>query len=210
MILSQLIKNKTENNYQSLKVSSFNELLTNKLYLLKKKKYLLKNLFQFFNKYFKRNNINKNSLLINKILYKNRTKNNQFYDNSLVSLIFNIKIVKNNIFINIADIKGHTKFVYSAASAYKKKPLFNIRQKKQLNNLLIDLLKVVINNTKSIQKNTAVLHFKNTNISQELLLINLIKNVFFIKSIKSFNSNPHNGCRPKKLKRTKSKRPLIM
>ena len=47
------------------------------------------------------------------------------------------------------------------------------------------------------------LHFKNVKTYYESFLINLIKKKVFIKAIRSYNLQAHNGCRLKKLSRFK-------
>ena len=129
------------------------------------------------------------------------------YNNNLINFIFTITMKKNNVYIIITDFKGTKKLVYSSSSIKSSEK--NSLLKKKQSNLFIQILKIVIKNSKQINKKNVAIHFKNTTIFQELITILIFKNFFFIKSIKSFNSLPHNGCRPKKFKRLKRK-PLLL
>lgn len=180
--------------------------LQNKFFIYKlinflKKKIKLHDLLNIFLS-FKKNKIFiiENTFLLNNIVNKVSPVN--FYGNNLINFILNIKITKNNIYFNIADIKGHTKFLYSASSVIQdKKDL--LKEKKQTQKLLVNMLKFLINKTKFIQKKVLAIHFTGTKIFQETFITNVIKKVFLLQYIKSFNSFPYNGCRPKKIKKVK-------
>ena len=67
------------------------------------------------------------------------------------------------------------------------------------------ILKHLILKANFLYNKIVVIHFKNAKIYYESLVIKLLSNILFIKSIKSYNLSPHNGCRPKKLKRFKQR-----
>ena len=67
----------------------------------------------------------------------------------------------------------------------------------------INLFKVLIVKAKFLKNKPIALHFKNTKSFYETLIINLLQNKYYIVSVQSCNLSPHNGCRPKKLRRTK-------
>ena len=77
------------------------------------------------------------------------------------------------------------------------------RQKKLQPLALINLLKSLILIANFTQDKSIAIHFKNVKSYYESLVIDLLKKIIFIKSIKSSNLQPHNGCRPKKLKKFK-------
>ena len=68
------------------------------------------------------------------------------------------------------------------------------------------LLKMVINNTSHLENKPIAIHFINVKEHNETLVVNMLREKFFIQYIKSYNGSPHNGCRPKKLKRLKRKK----
>ena len=70
---------------------------------------------------------------------------------------------------------------------------------------IINLLKSLILIANFKNNESLTIHFKNLKSYYESLVINLLKNVIFIKSVKSSNLQPHNGCRPKKLRRIKKR-----
>ena len=51
-------------------------------------------------------------------------------------------------------------------------------------------------------KKPVALHLNNVNFYQNLI-VNKLKQTFYIKVIKSFNQAPYNGCRKKKVRRKK-------
>jgi ribosomal protein S11 len=104
-----------------------------------------------------------------------------------------------NTRIYISDIKGNIIKSYSAG-------LVNLtgKQKTKRYVAVINLLRKVLIETKTLQKTPITLHIKNVTKNYPIKrIIKLLKNKFLIISIKSFNNKPHNGCRPKKTKRLK-------
>ena len=125
------------------------------------------------------------------------------YNKFIVSYIFNILVTRNNMFVTVSDFKGKPKFVYSMASFGEKK-LINPTIKPA--GLIIKMFDTILSDTKHFYKQAVGLHFTNTNMHQESLIVNILKKKFFITLFKSFNFPPHNGCRPKKLRRVKKRR----
>ena len=138
------------------------------------------------NKNFKNLNIIKNFVNLNKI------KQNPF------TYIITLTISQTNTLLNLSDTNGKMIISLSSGSINLKK-----RQKKLQPLALINLLKTLILMTNFKPNESVVIHFKNVKSYYESLVINLLKKVLFIKSIKSINLQPHNGCRPKKLKKIK-------
>jgi ribosomal protein S11 len=119
---------------------------------------------------------------------------------NLINYIININLSKTNTIVNVTDINGNPKVILSAG-LIKLKSSQKIVQPFAIINILKSLfLKATFLNNKCV-----ALHFKNTKIYYESLIINILKNKVFIKSIRSYNLYPHNGCRPKKLKRFKKR-----
>jgi ribosomal protein S11 len=117
---------------------------------------------------------------------------------NLNNYIIKINATKTNTFLNITDSKGNLKLSFSAGKLGLKK-----RQKIAQPNALIQLLKKVFLRAKFLENKTIGLQFRSIKPSHELLVLNMLKNIVFITSIRSYNLYPHNGCRPKKLKRFK-------
>jgi ribosomal protein S11 len=98
----------------------------------------------------------------------------------------------------VTDIKGNPKISLSAG-------LINLtkRQKKTQPMALINIFKILLLKARFLKDNPIALHFKNTKPYYESLIIRVLKDKLYIKSIQSYNLSPHNGCRPKKIKRIK-------
>ena len=120
------------------------------------------------------------------------------YRQNLITYIINIKFSEVNTLINITDIDGNPKLSLSSGTVGLKG-----KEKRVQPLALISIFKTLLINAKFLSKNPVALHFKNTKGYHESLIINLLKNKIFIKSIRSYNLQPHNGCRPKKLMRLK-------
>lgn len=130
-------------------------------------------------------------------------KNSKFYDyksNFFIKYIIGIFISKTNITIYLTNIKGEIKYFVSSSSLK-----LNKRQNKTAT--IIKLFKILLFKNPFLKKeNCTVLHFKNINQRTALTAYSFIANYFKnILSIKIFNNKPHNGCRPKKVKRKKNK-----
>lgn len=117
---------------------------------------------------------------------------------NLITYILKIQFSPTNTLFNVTDITGKSLISFSAGNINLKK-----RQKKKQPLALISMLKRLLSTTKILKNQTISIHFKNVKPYYESIIIKLMKNKFFIKSIKSYNLHPHNGCRPKKLKKFK-------
>ena len=134
----------------------------------------------------------------NKIKNKNTISKKSFFKHNLLNYIIKITLTKTNIFLNITDIKGNLKVFLSSGSLNLKG-----RQKTTQPNSIILLLKKLFLNAKFLKNKTIGLQFKNIKPYHELMILNILKNKIFIKYLRSYNCYPHNGCRPKKIKRFK-------
>lgn len=119
----------------------------------------------------------------------------------LITYIFNIRLSKTNTIITITDVKGNLILNYSSG-------LINLKgkQKKKQPLALTMLLKLILTKTTLLKNRPIAINFKNVPCNHETLIINILKTHFFIKTIKSYNMQPHNGCRPKKKKRIKKRK----
>ena len=168
---------------------------TNKQTYLNKLIKLIKTLNQF-------KNSNKKELLIKK-------KSNMFtvrgsklhlknFKHNLISYIINIILTPTNTIVNVTDIHGNV--IISISAGLIKLTKF---QKKSQPTALLNIFKVLLSKTKFLQNKAVALHFKNVKRFHELFFITALKNKIFVKSFQSYNLQPHNGCRPKKIKRIK-------
>ena len=125
---------------------------------------------------------------------------NQSVKQVLTNYIINIQTSQTNTLISVTDIKGKTIISLSSGSLKLKK-----KQKKTQPLAIMTILKHLILKVNFLYNKIVVIHFKNVKIYYESVVIKLLSNILFIKSIKSYNLSPHNGCRPKKLKRFKQR-----
>lgn len=142
--------------------------------------------------------LNEYQLLKKKLI--DSTKNNTDV-NILVDYILIINMSLTNTVIHLTDIKGKLLVSLSAGQLN-----FTGKQKRKQPSVLIMLLKELLIKTRFVKNKTIAVHFKNTKEYYESLVISMLKEKFFIQLIKSYNLLPHNGCRPKKLKRLKRKK----
>ena len=154
--------------------------------LLKKFKIQLKHLKVFKNV---REITNDNTFLINKSMRP-------------INYILGIKIYKTNIIIYISDIKGNIKFFYTAGSLNLKK---NQKRKKVV--VLTKLLKVLLLNISFITKKDLIaLYLRNFNEGLVKVVYSFLIKHYNLEIVQVNNNQPHNGCRPRKLKRKKRRK----
>ena len=149
-------------------------------------------------------------LLTTNIILKNFAKKKQNFNSKkvlinpvkqvLTNYIINIHMSQTNTLVSVTDIKGKILISLSSGSLKLKK-----KQKKTQPLAIMTILKHLILKANFLHNKIVVIHFKNVRIYYESLIIKLLSNILFIKSIKSYNLSPHNGCRPKKLKRFKKR-----
>ena len=117
---------------------------------------------------------------------------------NLIHYIININLSPTNTLVNVSCVNGNPKMSFSAGFVDLTK-----RQKKIQPMALIKIFKVLLIKTKFLKNKPVALHFKNTKTFFESLIIKALKDKLFIKSVLSYNLSPHNGCRPKKIRRVK-------
>ena len=121
-----------------------------------------------------------------------------FKPKNLIKYIISINLLEKNTFLNVTDIRGNLKF-FRSAGFVELKGKRKIKQPLALNNL-IDSLK---NKASLLYNKPVALHLTNVNFFSYKYVVSKLENFFFITFIRVFDSKPHNGCRPKKIKRKK-------
>ena len=115
-----------------------------------------------------------------------------------VNYIINVIISSTNTIINVRDSKGKNLLTMSAGLIKLTKS-----QKRVQPQALLNLFKILVLKAKYLQGSFVVLHFKNVKRFYESFLVSTLKKKFIILGCQSYNLVPHNGCRPKKIKRVK-------
>ena len=132
-----------------------------------------------------------------------KTKHLKFFNyksNYFIKYIIGIYISKTNVVISLCNIKGEIKYFISANS-------LKLNKKQNKLTTIVKLFKILLLKNPLLKgNNCTILHFKNINQRTAILIYSFISNYLKnIVSIKIFNNKPHNGCRPKKIKRKKNK-----
>lgn len=167
---------------------------------------LIKNLLIFYQKILKQvklllnlNNYEKKkhfARLLN-FIYKisNLRKKNIFHKNlKSFSYVLHVTLLNSNIIINITDLKG--KLITSCSSGIMQ---FTGSQKTKYL-ALINILKKINHEIKYLKNKNFAIHFKGLKKNRRIILKKLDKKIN-IQVIKFFNLSPHNGCRPKKIRK---------
>ena len=173
----------------------------------KNKKQIHKNLIKYLklNAYIKK--IDTTRLFLNQINEKNKIKtlnlvcNNSFSikPNLSIKYILSINLLEKNTFVNVTDIKGNLKF-FKSAGFVGLKGKQKAKQPLALNNLTNSLK----SDAKFLYNEPIALHLTNINYFSYSYVLFKLQEKFFITYIRVFDSIPHNGCRPRKMKRGKN------
>ena len=123
---------------------------------------------------------------------------NSSYKQNLVNFIVNIRFSGKNTLVNVTDIKGSPVISFSSGLIG-----FKGRQKRFQPVAIINIFKTLFIRAKFLTRKPVAIHFRNVKLYYESLIIKMLKNKLFIRAIRSYNLYPHNGCRPRKLKRFK-------
>jgi ribosomal protein S11 len=144
------------------------------------------------------NNIKQNNYkLVNQKLFK--TKTNHLIKDSIMYII-DLMISKSNTFLHVTDASGKLKFFCSAGHLQ-----FKGKNKKFRSNVFKSIYRILITKLHFLKNKPIALHLKNVGFNR-FFIIKKLKKKFFIKTIKIFNFFPFNGCRKKKVRRTKIKK----
>ncbi len=121
------------------------------------------------------------------------------FNNKIITISYILKFIiyKKSIMLHLTNNKGITLF-------YLNSGLLKILTNKKINkHNVLKALSTILENINFSKHNNIALHF-NSNIKQfNKIIIKFIKPNYKINIIKLFNLTPHNGCRPKKIKRLK-------
>ena len=190
-----LIKNLNIKNYSILFNKKQNYIKKSKNRLIKTYNKIKKILFNFIN----------NETIKTRHLYKNFLTNNiKLFESVLNHLkivsILKINMTKSNYFINITNTSGNTFFYITSGL----KDFFG--KQKTTKHSLITILQDIY---KEIQKkfnlfnNNISIHFSGSEKNLNKNIVKKIKHYLKIKKISFFYLTPHNGCKPKKIKKIK-------
>jgi uncharacterized protein YehS (DUF1456 family) len=159
----------------------------------------IKNQIVFFKKLKKAGTIKKLRFLISKT---DIFKPYRFESHNTIKYIIGITIYHRNTIIYLSDIKGTIKFFCSTGTLK-----MNRNQKQKKIPVLIKLIKILIPKINIIPKKDRIaLHLKNFNQHLSFFALNFLLNHREIDMLKINNTEPHNGCRPRKPKRKKTQR----
>ena len=128
---------------------------------------------------------------------------NSLNENNFVNFVIGISINRTKIILYLTDVKG--KVIYFNTSG-----LLNLTKKQKRKKIVVifKLLKILLFKYKNLTNSKAIaLHFKNLDKRIVLNILFFIRKYLKnIKIIKITNNQPHNGCRPKKIKRNKKRK----
>lgn len=129
--------------------------------------------------------------------FSNTLKTKQVNKN-IIKYVINITSFPSNTIVNITDVHGKVFLTLSEG-------LINVSKesKKSKSTSVVKMFKVLLLKASFIKNTAVAINFKNVRRYQELLFIKVLKSKVFIKSVQSYTLIPHNGCRPKKLKKIK-------
>lgn len=136
------------------------------------------------------------------LLQKNLQKNSLILKSrTLINYILGISIYRTQIILYLSNIKGTIIFFTTSGFLGIKK-----KQKKKKIAVLIKLIKFMILKAKFVSKNHLIaLHLKNFNERLSIFVSFFLSKYYNIELIKININEPHNGCRPRKLKRKKKR-----
>ena len=144
---------------------------------------------------YSRNHLNKDVIKVNfKDADKLESNSKPIKIKPLVSYIININLSTSNTIISITDKKGNLKGYYTSGTLGFK------GSQKTKKYTLITLLKNFLYNFNYINNKSVVINFRGI-VKDQKLFIKKLKEKVSIKAIIYNNSLPHNGCRPKKIRR---------
>jgi len=112
----------------------------------------------------------------------------------LTTYILNIHVSNSNIILSVTDKNGNLISYYTAGKLGFK------GSQKTKKYTLITILKNFIYNLNYLNNTTVIVKFKGITRNQNLI-VKKLKEKLFIKAIIYNNLLPHNGCRPKKIRR---------
>ena len=149
--------------------------------------------------FFKKKLINKINILKNNkknIYYTLKTKNK--INENPVKHIIGITLSNSNTNLYFSNIKGKIQFFLSSGFLG-----LSGKQKIKKPVILIKLIRYVLSKLGFLDNSSTALHLRNFTKFYASLVITLLNKYVLIELIRVYNNKPHNGCRPKKIKRKK-------
>lgn len=166
------------------------------------------------------NNVKLKSKLLHEkaiLLKQSKTEKNNFFlfdrlldqndaidTNNFISVryILGISSYRTNTILFLTDIKGNLIFSITSGA-------INLvgKQKVKKPSSVLRLIQFFLNRIKFLKNEPISLHLKNFNFSLLKTVVTVLeKNSIIISTIKNYKFRPHNGCRPRKLKRKKRRK----
>ena len=138
----------------------------------------------------------------NKNLFKSvMFQNNFIISDTTVLYVISITFLYKNVTIQVMDTKGLLKVSCSTTSSLK----IIIKQQRVKIALISKLLKYFLDEVlyfnDEISRVPVALNLKSVNRKYLNLIVKKLKPKFNIKIINYFSCSPHNGCRPRKMRR---------
>jgi ribosomal protein S11 len=191
-------------NFSIINLNKFRNIIINKISALN---------------YIKKDKISRYEYNKNYLIKKHKTffienyKKNRTIDYSPILYIIHISFLKKNTTIHVTDIKGKLKIFCSASYSLKLEGKQKTKQPKAISALLKYFFRKKV---QRLKKNipdkellTIALHLKYVSKNFIRLITQKLKDDFQLKLLNYFNFYPHNGCRPRKLKRVKRRKKKI-
>ena len=119
---------------------------------------------------------------------------------NVVLYIIDLTFSRSNTFLHVMDSLGQLKFSCSAGHLQ-----YQGKNKKFRFTVFKSIYHILITKLKFLKGKPIALHLKNVGFNRSWI-IKKLKTKFFIKTVKSFNIFPHNGCRKRKVRRKKFKK----
>ena len=160
----------------------------------------IKNQIFFFKKLKKDENFKNLRFLISKTeIFEFSEDAYEDVHDTLINYVIGISMYNTNTILYLSDIKGTIKFFCSAGTLKMNK-----KQKTKKVSVLIKLINFMLPKINFVTNTDLIgLHLKNFNKHLSLFILNFLFKYRNIGMVKINNNQPHNGCRPRKLKRKK-------
>lgn len=114
-----------------------------------------------------------------------------------VMYVINLSFLRANTTVHVSDVKGNVKLFYSAGSVD-----LTGKQKRKRRVAVSKLISLILKKSSFLATKPIALHLNNVSYYKGFI-VDRLKNVLYIRIIKSFNQTPYNGCRKRKLRRKK-------
>jgi ribosomal protein S11 len=129
---------------------------------------------------------------------KGEQNTQKILNKSLINYIVNVNLSPTNTLVNVTDVAGNPKASFSGGLVNLTK-----KQKKKQPGALINIFRILLSKARFLKNKPIALHFRNAKKFHVFFLLKALKNKLFIKSVRILDFLPHNGCRPKKIRRIK-------